>query len=388
MGILRLAAKNLTRRRSRTALTTMGVAMAIAFTVGILSISEGFMISFTRSIEQRGEDLVVTSKEAGELPLFFGMASQSTFSQDILDRISSVENVRAVYPLYQRTLHLSQVGSPVPFAIPILGVTADYLSQARSFLKPEQGRLLQPADGDVLVVAAGVARTQGLTLGSHMPAGSGELEVVGILEPAGGIDDLISYAPIASLQRLYNDLGQLSGASVMLVDPAQAEATAQLISETIPQVNARTLKALLGSIVGLLTMARAIHFSVASVALLMGILFILSTMLMAVGERVREIGTMRAIGAHRSIIFRLIVTESLVIGLIAGVIGSVGGYALSKGITYGIAQALDLSFFQAAVTPRILGAGMLIAVLIGVLAGLYPAWRTSRLNIVEALHYE
>lgn len=388
MGILRLAAKNLTRRRSRTALTIMGVAMAIAFTVGILSISEGFMVSFTHSIQQRGEDIVITSKEAGELPLFLGAASLSNFDKDILDRISALDNVRSVFPLYQHTLHIGQAPSPLPLAAPILGVTFDYVPQARPFLKPEQGRLLRPGDGDVLVLGAGIAQAQGFKLGSRVPVRNGELEVVGILAPAGGLEDILSYAPIDSLQRLYGEQGQVNSAAVMVMEPARAEATARLINDAIPQVHAQTLNALLSNIVDLLKMARAIHFSVASVALLMGVLFILSTMLMAVGERVREIGTMRAIGAHRTVIFRIIVTESLVIGLIAGVIGCIGGFVLSRAITYGISQALDVAFFRAMVTPRILAVGMLIAVLIGVLAGLYPAWRTSRVHIVEALHYE
>ena len=109
---------------------------------------------------------------------------------------------------------------------------------------------------------------------------------------------------------------------------------------------------------------------------------------MAVSERTKEIGTMRAIGASRRTVFRLIVTESLITGLVAGVLGCLGGYALSKLITYAIAEFAGAAFLQTMVAPWIFGAGMLIALFIGALAGLYPAWRVSRLDIVESLRYE
>jgi putative ABC transport system permease protein len=124
------------------------------------------------------------------------------------------------------------------------------------------------------------------------------------------------------------------------------------------------------------------------VSLLIGVLFILSTMLMAVSERVREIGTMRAIGVHRNFIFRMIITESTMTSLVAGAIGCFGGYLLSRVITFGISEGMNVSYLQAMVTPRIIVLGMVISLIMGVLAGLYPAWRISRSNIVEALRYE
>jgi putative ABC transport system permease protein len=135
-------------------------------------------------------------------------------------------------------------------------------------------------------------------------------------------------------------------------------------------------------------MARAIHLSVASIALLIGVLFVLSTMLMAVSERTKEIGTMRAIGVSRLTIFRLIVTESLITGVLAGCIGCLGGIGLSKLITWAIHAFAGAAFLEAVASPRLLGYGLLIAVLIGILAGLYPAWRITKTNIVEALRYE
>jgi putative ABC transport system permease protein len=148
------------------------------------------------------------------------------------------------------------------------------------------------------------------------------------------------------------------------------------------------MKSVVGKMADLLGMVRAAHLGLSTIALLIGVLFILSTMLMAVGERVKEIGTMRAIGAHRGFIFRLVVAESLATALIAGIAGCAAGYLLSRLITYALSKTAGLTYFAPFVSPRIFLIGLGIAILVGALAGLYPAWRISKTNIVQALRYE
>jgi len=171
-------------------------------------------------------------------------------------------------------------------------------------------------------------------------------------------------------------------------DVARAEETASEISEKWTNVSAQTMTSVVDKLVDLVGIVRAAHMGLSTIALLIGILFILSTMLMAVGERVREIGTMRAIGAHRGFIFRIIVAESLVTSVIAGAVGCLGGYLLSQGITFVLSEFVGLTYFAPVVSTRIFLTGLAIALLVGVLAGLYPAWRISKTNIVQALRYE
>jgi len=97
---------------------------------------------------------------------------------------------------------------------------------------------------------------------------------------------------------------------------------------------------------------------------------------------------MRAIGTHRRFIFQLIVTESLITSLFAGALGCLGGYALSQVITLVLSELVGLTYFAPVVSVRIFAIGIGIALLVGVLAGLYPAWRISKINIVKALRYE
>ena len=387
MLLLLLAIRNLTRRRVRTILTVMGVAIAISFTVGILSISEGFMASFENSMAQQGTDIIIVPKEAEAYPYPDVAAFVGSFSEETLREIEQYENVRAVYPVLTAipmTMPMDKIG-----AIPILnGVTPAYFSDVAPYLRLSAGRLIMGDDQNVLVAGSGIADVAGLELGGTMEIRGIPFEVVGILEPSGGMDDGMIFTPLEPLQKAYDKEGQLTYVPVKVDDVARAEETAEGISEKWPGISAQTMTSVIDKLVDLVGIVRAAHMGMSAVALLIGILFILSTMLMAVGERVREIGTMRAIGAHRGFIFRMIVMESLATSLIAGGIGCLGGYLLSQGITYVLSEFMGLTYFAPVVNARIFGIGLAIALLVGMLAGLYPAWRISKTNIVQALRYE
>jgi len=388
--VLKLALKNLTRRRTRTILTILGVTVAISFTVGLLSITEGFMTSVNQSVQERREDIFVLPEEVAGLPMPMIESYGARFPEDYCSQIQSISNVEAVYPVFSQSLY--RTGGSMKDFIALNGVTPAFLTDLRPFLEVERGRLLQEGDEQVVVIGSTVAEAQGLEVRGILEVGEQLFEVVGVLKPSGGFDDMIAYAPIKALQEIYGEPEKITSAAVRVDDPDKAEETATGITNAFasssPRVVAQTMEELLGKMTDFLSTARAIHFSVASIALLIGVLFILSTMLMAVSERTKEIGTMRAIGTSRRSIFRLIVTESLIISLIAGGLGCLGGWLLSKLITYAIAKLAGVTFLEAIVSPRIFGTGLVIALLIGALAGLYPAWRISKVNIVEALRYE
>ena len=387
MAIIKLAARNLTRRPARTVLTILGVSVAISFTVGILSISEGFMASFENSLAKQGADIIIVPKEAEAYPYPDVAAFVGSFPEALVDEIEQVDNVKAVYPVFT-AIPMTALPEKIG-AIPILnGVTPDYFTEVTPYLRLGEGRLLEAGDQNVLVAGWGIAQVTPLELGGTMEIRGQQFEVVGILESSGGMDDGMIFMPLEALQQVYDKPGQLTYVPVKVEDIARAEETAREISEKWPNISAQTMKSILEKLADLVGIVEAAHMGLSAIALLIGVLFILSTMLMAVGERVKEIGTMRAIGTHRSFIFQLVVAESFITSLIAGALGCLGGYILSKVITYVLSEFLGLTYFAPVVNLRIFVIGIGIALLVGVLAGLYPAWRISKINIVEALRYE
>jgi len=386
MELLKLALRNLIRRRVRTSLTVLGVTVAIAFTVGLLSISEGFIVTTNRALARQGEHILVLPEEMAFHPLPLLEALGSYIPEEYLDRVRRMDNVKGAYPVFTQTL---MVGPGMASWLALNGVTPAFLEDLRPYLKLESGRFFDKGERDVVVVGSLIAKMMKLRVGDKLDLRGRELKVIGILKPGGGLfEDFIGYAPLGTVQELMESEGRLTSIAVTVNDLDRAAETAEAISRALPGVRARTREETLGQMMDFITRARAIHFSVASIALLIGILFVLSTMMMAVSERVKEIGVLRALGASRGLVFRLILGESLMISLGAGILGCAAGYGLSKAIVYGVSLAVGEGFLQPMVTPRILAIGLVTSLLVGAIAGLYPAWRTSRTNIVEALRYE
>ncbi len=388
MIVLRLAFSNLFRRRSRSILTVLGVGIAIAFTVTILSISQGLAASFEGSIAKQGADIVIVPKEAEAYPYPDVAAFVGSFPEELLGEIEQVENVKATYRVF--TAIPMDFMPDKPGALPILyGVTPDYFAEVVPYLNLSSGRFLESETEFTLVAGSGIAKVAGLQTGSKLEFRGRTFEVVGILGPSGGMDDGMLFAPVKALQETYGKVGQLTFVPVKVADITQADNTAGQINEAWGDVvSAQTQKSMVDKFSDLLGIVDAANAGLSVVALLIGVLFILSTMMMAVGERVKEIGTMRAIGIHRSFIFRMIVSESIMTSVIAGVFGCLAGYGLSVGISYSLTEFFGLTYFSPVAGWDTYLIGLAIAVGVGIFAGLLPAWRISRINIVQALHYE
>lgn len=387
--MLKLALKNLTRRKTRTVLTVLGITIAISFTVGLLSISEGFIESFNQSLEGRGEDIFVLPEEVAGHPMPMLESYGARFLEEDIEKIQAVDNVKAVYPIYTQTFYFADTkGSIMEGFAGLNGIIPAFLTDLRPFMKIEEGRFLEKDDEYKIVIGSKIAKTRNLSAGDIFEIREENFEIAGVLEESGDLNDMIVYVPIQTLQKTYDEEGKLTMAAVTVKDIDETKETAQTITDVVPGIVAKSVEEFADMMADLLSMARAMHLSIASIALLIGVLFILSTMTMAVNERKKEIGTMRAIGAHRSQIFKLILAESLIMSIVAGILGCVGGYVLSEVMTYVLSEIADLSFFAPLVTLRILALGMIVSVFIGGVAGLIPALNISKTNIVDVLRHE
>lgn len=380
-GLIRLGIKNLGRRRTRTILTTLGVTLAIAFTVGLLSLSEGITATLQDQIGKFGVDIFIYKKGMATVPLP-GMVTYS-FPEGDISQISSLANIRVIIPGLE-TIVLGLKGPPLI----VEGIPPNLFHDFRPYAQLDQGRFLYNNDTYSILLGHGAAKSGNITLGTTLDMMGKQFKVVGILAPSGDVFDSVGFAPLESMQVTSGQEGEVNWAMVKLYDHSKAKQTTALIQNTTQDLSALTANEALTFANGMIGIARAIHLSVSSVSLLIGALFVFATMLISVSERVREIGTLRAIGASRRYIFGLIVVESTLISIVGGILGCFGGYLISLAVNSLIESALGVTFIQTAVTPGLVAIGMGIAIGIGMLSGLYPAWRASRLNIVEALRYE
>jgi len=126
-----------------------------------------------------------------------------------------------------------------------------------------------------------------------------------------------------------------------------------------------------------------VRFGVSLVALIVGGLLVANTVMMSVYERTREFGVMRALGARRGFIFRLVVLEALFLALLGGTLGLALGGMVSYAINLYTFAHVGLAL--SAVTPRLALFSLLVALSLGLFAGLLPAYNASRIPVVEAL---
>jgi putative ABC transport system permease protein len=266
-------------------------------------------------------------------------------------------------------------------------------------LRPIQGRLLTPEDegADVALVGSDLARERGAVVGQTLDVRGRAFEVVGILEPTLTAPDATIYIPLQAAQEMFfeqvppvvrENAQPTDLVSQVVVYPEPGADIAALADRIEAEVdNAATLTGeefdeLIGSSVAIFN---AIIIGVALISLVVGGLSVINTMAMSVAERTREIGIKRAIGGSRRRIIRELMVEAAIIGFIGGVIGLALG-AIVVFLANEAGRSSGTILFD--LTPGTALFAVVFSTVLGVLAGVLPAWNAARLDPVAALRYE
>jgi len=382
-----LGFRNLSRRRSRSFLTMLGIVLAIGFTVGLLSISEGVMRSIDEMFRSSGPDLFVVPKNVSKMP--FGFQGTATLNEDIGAIIRGVDGVKIVEPVY---MAFSSEGGGAGFGhamTMVAGIPGEYFFDMRPTAKMSEGRFIGSGDGKAVVLGGIVAENLEKGAGDTLELITGEkLEIVGVLEKADEPYDFFAYAPIGAMQEIFDGAGRVSSFMVKSEPGGDVAQLAARLRKALPKTDVQTMGEIVNQAKQMMSIARGIHFGVSCFALIIGVLFVACTMIMSVAERVREFATLRVIGASRGYVIRLIISESVILSALGGVAGCFFGYFLSWLIDMLLVHFLGEIFFSTYVSPRIFAMGFVIAILIGAFAGIFPAFMILRRNLAESLRYE
>ena len=376
----RLAWRGLTRRRVRTLLTALGITVAVASMVIFLSLGEGIRKVFTQQLGGIGPDIQISLSGFTQ-----GLAPAPNLPQTAVQEIEALApelGIRAVTPVVMTvrgSLDVSQ--SAVLYGLPAAqGVTAVFPNTTVT-----QGRLLTAEDEGrgVAVIGAKAAQNLNLKLGSQLNLNRrNRVEVVGVLAPESGLVDSFIFLPIQTLQRAEGAQGRVSLVAVKLNDPRQARAVATTLAERL-NLEASTQSDFLSFVERALKISDAVRFGISLIALIVGGLAVANTVMMGVYERIREFGTLRAIGARPGFVRALVLSESLLLSLVGGVGGLLLGLVGIWVVNLYTQQLAGID--AAALTPRLTLLALGISLLLGLLSGLLPARAASRLNITDAL---
>jgi putative ABC transport system permease protein len=386
--------RELGRRKLRTTLTVLGITIGI-WALVVFSSMANKINSFVASGSDYYVGKVLVSDGAssgigiGTVPIDLALA----------DRIRSMTGVAAVDPQVQ--IPYEEVGFS-GFSMPkiIVGAVAGADEGLASLdLQPALGRLLTPADegSRVTVLGSDLARELEVVVGEDTVLRGLQFEVVGILQPTLNAPDTTAMVPLAAAQELLLDtlppqlgsaLDPTEMASQLVVyaeDGSTAEALAERIDAEVDQVSTMT-SADFDQQVGTTTLIfNAIIIGVAIISLVVGGLSVINTMAMSVTERTREIGIKRAIGGSRRRIIRDLVAEAAFIGLTGGVIGLALG-AIVVTVANEIGRGSGTILFDLTLGTALFAVSF--STILGMVAGIVPAWSAARLDPVAALRYQ
>ena len=391
--------RNLTRRKLRSFLTISGIVIGIFALTTMGAMSERFNQQLNAGVEYYGSNIQVGAPDqqrTGLLPL------------SKMDAIRSVDGVEAVFPTFS---FLLKPGSSFTFGgapETIFNRIPDALPYARPKTTIGQGRDLSVGSTDEVVIGATLAKEYKKSVGDRLDLPvkptdassdfvSHPFTVVGILDPTGTAPDSFAYVSTAdALMLLADSLPTAISKTLDLTQLApgftvygrtgdsldELDQVAQRINNQVTGVKATKPSVPVKGFKQFASIFTAITTGIGILALVIGGFSVVNTMVMAVSERVREIGLKKAIGARTSNVLGEFLAEAALIGLIGGLIGYVLGAVLTTFInSSGIAGNLVLFLL----TPKLLVAVIGFAVALGAIAGVLPAIRAARLDPVTAL---
>lgn len=405
---LLLAAENLWGQKTRTILTALGIIFGVGAVIGMLAIGAGAREESLRFIEQLGvRNLLVESRPATsdqELQQR-RRSSPGLTERDVRILASNVDAVELISA--RKSMHPARVLPKPALNLPELyGVRPSYASIHN--WKLEEGAFFDnKSDGEsasvcVLGESAKVALLgYGPALGHYIKVNDTWLRVIGVLQTqvASGAGaqaqdpNQVIYIPLNTFQYRFWDMGgtfkdELDGVDIRLKPGQDSTTASKVVTAILNSTHHNTADFTVTIPAELLAEQQRsqsiftyVMVAIAAISLLVGGIGIMNIVLATVLERTREIGVRRATGARRADIVRQFLLESVLISIAGGVVGIGFGYFLS----WLIAAAAE---WKTIVTPSSIVIAFGVSVAVGVIFGIYPARKASRVDPIEALRYE
>jgi putative ABC transport system permease protein len=385
IAVTSLGIRNIPERLGSSVVAIVGIAGVVIVFVAVLSIGEGFKAAMTvagspsRALVMRsGADSEMTSGISG--PEAEVIKQAPGLLREANRPIASAE----LYVL----VDLDKRSTRTAANVPLRGVEPAAM-QVRDEVKVVEGRMFQFGTNEAIIGQAAVRQFSGADLGSQIKSGQLTLKIVGIFTAGGSVAESEIWADARLLQGVYRRGNSYQAVLARLDSPASFELFKGWLT-TNPQLNVQVRRENEYYAAQSTTMTSLIHGVGYAIALLMGVGAVFGailTMYTAVASRTREIATLRALGFNTWSVLVSVLTESMALAVLGGMIGGIVAYLGFNGYQTATMnfQTFSQVAFAFAVTPALLVQGLSYAIAMGFIGGLLPAIRAARLPISSAL---
>jgi putative ABC transport system permease protein len=400
----KIALSAIKANKTRGILTALGIIIGILAVVTTMTVANGLGNNFKESISAIGSDVLYVSRMPWIITgNFFEFRNRPnlTFKQgEKLER--RLKSSRAVNPTTGTNTNI-KYRSKVLEGVPVIGTTDKQIFVSSSL--PENGRFLTTLDVQYkkFVCVIGDDIKDHLfkdmdPINKKMKIGRYNFRVIGVMEKQGSAGffggpnfDRQIFVPISTFMKAYGSSNRQFNIAVKA--PRQEEMEDfryELIGEMRKirklkpteqdNFSINTMDTLMNAYNNVMGVVMIIGLIITSISLFVGGIGVMNIMFVSVTERTREIGIRKAVGAKRRAILTQFLFESSAICLVGGAIGVI--------LSFGVAMLINKLLLPASVSMPIVVVALTISILVGVLSGIIPAFRASRLNPIEALRYE
>lgn len=388
-----VAYKNLLRKKIRSLLTLVGIALSAWVLVSLLGFNHGFETALNRDIDNMGFQMMVMAKgcpyEAATMMLKGGTGLKY-LPESIDDLVRKEPDVEKTTRMLMQAVFDPNKGESGGIAA-YLGVEPQSYGAMKTFLKFREGGWFTRDDAYEAVMGYEAAELEQREVGDLilMPEKNIEFKVVGILNRTGTQDDGTIFVPLKTLQKIFGKDGKITTIGIKIRKEADASRIENKLYD-LPDVQVVSLAQVKQTIMSLVSTAKVLVLSIAIIAIIIAMVGVINTVLMSVHERFQEIGIMKTIGAMPGDIFKLIWIETLLLCAAGGILGVALSLALSRATEVVIRNILPYSPKGGLVLIDMnLVLFTLCAIsVIGLLSGLYPAWKAGRIRPLEAIRSE
>jgi len=393
----KLALIALRTNKSRSFLTVLGIIIGVASVILLVSIGSGLQAYVTKQFESLGANSIYVlpgkidlKSSTGQAATFLNVSKFTLADAEKIDKSGGA--VKRATPAMSGSGNLTYRGKST--IAEVAGVWPIYLEMTN--FKIDKGRLINKIDDEKLakVAVLGSKTTEDLfakvePVGKSITLNDIQYQVIGVLLPkgSGGLGSNIDnhvFIPYSTSTRLFNK----SNPYMIFIQATSQQSVSQAIRQTenillkrlkkddFTILEQKELLSTINQFLGVITVALG---GIASISLLVGGIGIMNIMLVSVTERTREIGLRKAVGATEKIILFQFLIEAVSLSLVGGsmgiILGSLGSFALGK-------------FIQTSVTLWSVLIAFLVSSLVGIIFGVFPAYRAAKLNPIDALRYE